>query len=201
MLRVGLTGSIASGKSTVAARFRERGIPVIDLDVVAHELLKRGAAGYEPVVRAFGEGIVGTDGEISRKALGAIVFQNEDARLRLNSIVHPLVRKEEERRVDELVAEGARVVVTEAALLIETNQFARFDERVVAGCDARTQRARLMARDGLSAGDADRRIAAQMTFEEKRKHATRVIDTSGSLDETRGRADAVIAELHARAGK
>lgn len=199
VLRVGLTGPIASGKSTVAARLREHGIPVIDLDRVAHDLMRRDGPAFGPVVAAFGTGILAADGGIDRRVLGAIVFGDEAARLRLNGLVHPLVREEESRRADALASDGARVIVTEAALLIETGQFARFAERVVVGCDPETQRSRLIARDGLSAEEAERRIRAQMTFEEKRKHASRVIDTSGPLEDTLRATDALAEELLARA--
>lgn len=189
MYRVGLTGSIAAGKSTVARRLREHGVPVLDLDQIAHDIMRRGGSAFEPVVREFGEGVLDREGQIDRKRLGAIVFADPSARARLNAIVHPLVRDEESNRVAALEVAGHRSAVIEAALLIEGGQAARFDHLVVVGCDDETQIARLMARDGISKEQARQKIAAQMSFAQKRAHAHRVIDTSGTMKETLSAAD------------
>ncbi len=148
--RVSITGSIASGKSTVARRLKDSGIPVIDLDKVGHEVLRKRHEAFEPVVAAFGDGILGEDGEIDRKKLGALVFSDAAARERLNQIVHPRIREEEARRVDAMALAGETAVATEAALLIETGQRKRFDFFVVVGCAPGIQIARLMKRDGCS---------------------------------------------------
>lgn len=197
--RVGITGSIASGKSTVSRRLKDRGIPVIDLDKVGHEVLRKRHEGFEPVVEAFGEGVLGSDGEIDRKKLGALVFADPRAREKLNAIVHPLIRDEEARRVEAMAAAGEGAVATEAALLIETGQRERFDFFVVVGCDPETQIARLMKRDGGSREDAVRRIQAQLSFEEKKAQADWVIDTSGEKEHTLAETDRLAEEIRRRA--
>lgn len=197
--RVGLTGSIASGKSTVAKRLQERGLPVIDLDTVGHEVLRRGGTAFAPVVAAFGETILGDDGEVDRKKLGAVVFREAAARERLNAIIHPKIREDEARRVAVLAAQGAVAVVTEAALLIETGQRPRFDMFVVVGCDPAIQIARLMKRDGCSEEEARRKVDAQLSFEEKKKSADFVIDTSGEKEHTFAEADRLAAVIRDRA--
>ncbi len=198
--RVGLTGSIASGKSTVAKRLKDSGIPVIDLDKVGHEVLRRRHEAFEPVVAEFGEGILGPDGEIDRKKLGAVVFADPSARERLNGIMHPRIRDEEARRVAAMAEAGVGAVVTEAALLIETGQKGRFDMMVVVGCSPEVQVARLMKRDGCSAEEARRKIGTQLTFEEKSASADFVIDTSGEKDQTLLQADRLVQEIRTRAG-
>lgn len=198
--RVGLTGSIASGKSTVARRLKDRGIPVIDLDKVGHEVLRRRHEAFEPVVAEFGDSILGPDGEIDRKKLGQVVFQDSSARERLNAIMHPKIRDEEARRVQAMADDGVKAVVTEAALLIETGQKERFDFFVVVGCDPEIQKARLMKRDGSTAEEARRRIEAQLSFEEKKAKADWVIDTSGEKESTLLETDRLAEEIVRRAG-
>lgn len=197
--RVGITGSIASGKSTVARRLKDRGIPVIDLDKVGHEVLRRRHEAFEPVVEAFGEDILGDDGEIDRKKLGAVVFADPRARERLNQIMHPRIRAEEARRIEAMTAAGETAVATEAALLIETGQKKRFDFFVVVGCAPEIQIARLMKRDHCTADEARRRIESQLSFEEKKAHADWVIDTSGEKDSTLAETDRLVEEIRRRA--
>lgn len=187
--RVGLTGSIASGKSTVAKRLQERGLPVIDLDKVGHEVLLRGGSAFEPVLAEFGDAILGAFGEVDRKKLGAVVFRDRAARERLNAIIHPKIREDEAKRVAVLAAQGAVAVITEAALLIETGQRPRFDLFVVVGCDPAIQIARLMKRDGCTDEEARRKVGAQLSFDEKKKSADFVIDTSGEKEHTLAEAD------------
>lgn len=198
--RVGITGSIASGKSTVSRRLKDRGIPVIDLDKVGHEVLRKRHLAFEPLVAAFGEGILGPDGEIDRKALGALVFSDPVAREKLNAIVHPRIREEETRRVTAMAEAGESVVATEGALLIETGQKDRFDFFVVVGCAPEIQIARLMKRDGASREEAGRRIQAQLSFEEKKAQADWVLDTSGEKEHTLAETDRLAEEIRRRAG-
>ena len=195
MLRVGLTGGIASGKSQILAGFAKAGLIPLDLDRIAHELMARGGAAYAEVVAAFGPGILTESGGIDRKVLGRRVFAEPDARTRLNAIVHPKVRVEEARRVRALAPGAASVVVTDAALLIETGSHLRFDRIVVVDCGREEQLRRLMARDGLDAASATARLEAQMPAAEKRRFAHFIIDSSGALDATRARAGAVAREL------
>jgi dephospho-CoA kinase len=194
VLRVGLTGGIACGKSRVLSRFEAAGFQVLDLDVVAREVTLRGGAAYADVVRAFGPGILAQDGDIDRKALAAIVFADAAARARLNAIVHPRIREEEARRL----ARGpgaATLSVTDAALFVETGQHLRFDRLVVVHCEPAQQLGRLVARDRIDERAALARIAAQMPAAEKRRFAHFVVDATGSLEETDRAADAVAAEL------
>lgn len=199
--RVGITGSIASGKSTVARRLKDRGIPVIDLDKVGHEVLRRRHEAFEPVVEAFGEGILGDDGEIDRKKLGAVVFADPGARERLNQIMHPRIRAEEARRIEAMALAGEAAVATEAALLIETGQKSRFDFFVVVGCAPEIQIARLMKRDHCTAEEARRRIESQLSFEEKKTQADWVIDTSGEKEATLAETDRLAEEIKRRAAE
>jgi dephospho-CoA kinase len=199
--RVGLTGSIASGKSTVARRLKDGGLPVIDLDKVGHEVLRRRHEAFEPVVAEFGQGVLAPDGEIDRKKLGALVFANPAARARLNQIMHPRIREEEARRVAAMAEDGVVAVVSEAALLIETGQKGRFDMLVVVGCSPEIQTARLMKRDHCTAEEAAEKIAAQLTFEQKKAEADWVIDTSGEKEATLAASDVLAAEIRRRAGE
>ena len=199
--RVGITGSIASGKSMVARRLKERGIPVIDLDKVAHEVLRKRHEAFEPVVEAFDEGILGDDGEIDRKKLGALVFADPAARERLNQIMHPRIRAEEKRRIEAMASAGETAVATEAALLLETGQKGRFDFFVVVGCAPEIQIARLMKRDHCTVEEAKRRIESQLAFEEKKAHADWVIDTSGEKEATLAETDRLVEEIKRRAAE
>jgi dephospho-CoA kinase len=193
VVRVGLTGGIACGKTHVARSWASAGIRVIDLDRIGHEALSQGGAAYAGVVAAFGPGILAPDGSIDRKALGALVFDDAPARERLNALVHPVVRAAEAGIVARLA--DAEVVATEAALLVESGIHARFDRLVVVWCRPGEQLARLMRRDGLDERAARARIAAQMPLAAKRAFAHYEIDTSGSVDEVTAAAQAVGSEL------
>jgi dephospho-CoA kinase len=195
VLRVGLTGGIACGKSQVLRRLQAAGLGTLDLDRVAHEVMAPGGAAYEDVVRSFGPAILGPDRTIDRRALGDVVFKDPTARARLNALVHPRVREEEGRRAAALGAAGATVIVSDAALLVEAGVHLRFDRLVVVHCPRAEQRRRLMLRDGLAADAAEARIAAQMPIEEKRRFAHLEVDTSGTLADTERAADALAAQL------
>ena len=202
MLRTGLTGGLASGKSTVAAFFRELGAFHVDADRIVHELLAPGGAAETEVVARFGRGIVGAGGVIDRKALGTIVFADPRARAELNAIVHPKVRAEIARRL-AAHASGpavAPVAIVDAALLVESGIPLDLDALVVVACDEATQLARAVGR-GLTEEDARARIAAQAPIEAKIATADFVIDNDGSLDETRRRVGAVGGAAPARAAE
>ncbi len=198
MLRVGLTGGIACGKSRVLRRLEANGCAALDLDSIAHELMAPAGEAYAPVVAAFGRGVLSHDGAIDRKALGALVFADPERRERLNAIVHPLVRREERRRAAAL-GEAAGVVVTDAALLVEAGIHLRFDRLVVVHCAPDEQLRRLMARDSIARQEAEARIGAQMPLALKRRFAHLEIDTSGRLEETDAAADALAERLLALA--
>jgi dephospho-CoA kinase len=195
MLRVGLTGGIACGKSRVRRRLADGGVATLDLDAVAHDVMVPGGAAYDDVVAAFGTGILAPDGTVDRAALGDLVFGDPAARARLDGLVHPRVREEEARRARELEAEGHELLVSDAALLVEAGVHLRFDRLVVVHCPSHAQEERLMARDGISAVAARARIDAQMPIEEKRRFAHLEVDTSGSLSETDEAAEVLAGVL------
>jgi dephospho-CoA kinase len=184
LLRVGLTGGIASGKSHVLRGLAGRGFATLDLDRVAHEVMAPGGAAHAAVVEAFGRGILTPDGAVDRVALGGIVFRDPALRARLNEIVHPRVREEEERRARALREEGATALVTDAALLVESGRHLRFDRLVVVHCSGPEQVRRLVARDGLTEAEARERVEAQMPVAEKRRFAHLEVDTSGEIAST-----------------
>ncbi len=198
MLRVGLTGGIASGKSHVAARLERAGLRTLDLDRVGHDVIAPTGPAYAEVVDAFGKSVLAPDGSIDRKALAAIVFSDPAARNRLNVIVHPRIRVEEARLVSALDEEPEAVLVVEAALLVETGQHLRFDRLVATHCGPREQLRRLEER-GLDVGAASARLRAQMASDDKRRFAHFVVDTSGSVAETDDQTDRIASALVALA--
>jgi dephospho-CoA kinase len=188
----GLTGGIATGKSTLARLLRERGARVIDADAVAREVVAPGTDGLEEVVARFGDAILTRDGVLNREALGALVFADPAARADLNAILHPRIAARSAALLAEAAA-GAAPVFYEAALLFETGSAALFDEIVVVGCSPDLQLARVIARDGLTPDAARARIAAQMPLPEKRARATLYIDNVGPIAELERWADRVVA--------
>src|SRR5580693_1452519 len=195
MLRLGLTGGIASGKSAVAAMLREMGFAVLDADSLAHKLVEPGQPAYSDVLKEFGTAVTSPDGRIDRAKLSAIVFHNRAKLDRLNAIVHPRVAEVVFRQFDEWERQGTRdAAFVEAALLIESGIHKSLDGLIVAWCEPEQQLHRLLAR-GLNEEEARRRIAAQLSVEEKLRYATDRIDCSGSLDETRHQVEALAAKL------
>ena len=197
MLRVGLTGGLASGKSTVAGFFRELGALHVDADLIAHELLAPGGGAERDVVARFGSGVVGPSGAIDRKALGAIVFSDARALADLNGLVHPRVRTEIARRI-AAAASGrspAPVALVDAALLVESGIHRELDALIVVSCREATQIARAVARGGLTEREAEARVAAQAPLRDKLAAADYVIDNEGSLDETKLQVRDVWAHL------
>jgi dephospho-CoA kinase len=198
MLRLGLTGGIASGKSAVAAMLRDLGFPVLDADSLAHKLVEPGKPAYDEVFREFGPSIKDCQGRVDRAKLSAIVFADRAKLDRLNAIVHPRVAEAVLRQFDEWALQGTRdAAFVEAALLVESGIHKKLDGLVVAWCEPEQQLERLAAR-GLGEAEARRRIAAQMPVEEKLRLATEKIDCSGSLEETRHQVEALAAKLRRR---
>ena len=172
MLKVGLTGSIAVGKTFVCEVLRELGAFVLDADLTAREVVAKGSPGLARVVEHFGEEILTETGELDRVKMGAIVFGNEEKRLLLNSIVHPLVFEAQNRWLIERENENARgIAVIDAALMIESGGYKRFTKLVVVWCEPQIQLQRLMLRNNLSEAEALKRIKAQMPQEEKKRFA------------------------------
>jgi len=195
---IGLTGGIASGKSVVSKMLAERGALVIDADKVGHEAYQQGSGCYEAVVEAFGPDVVGADGEIDRRALGGKVFGEPALRKRLEGIVWPWMRETMDKRLAQIRVEGTPVVVLEAAVLIEADWTPITDEVWVVMVAPEIARARVMERNGLTAEQADARINAQLTNDERAKHAQVIIDNSGTLDELKQRVTAEWKKLTAR---
>ena len=182
ILRTGLTGGIASGKSTIARLFAALGCVTIDADHIVARLYQPGEAGHEALVRTYGSGILLEDGTVDRRKLAGIAFASEESANALNALIHPLVAAEE---VDLMAAEerrpGDRIVIIEATLLIEAGGEERFDRIVIVDVDPETQLARAVAR-GMTREEAARRIAHQLPRQERLHHADYVIDNSGYLE-------------------
>ena len=187
---IGLTGGIASGKSVVSGMLAGHGALVIDADKVGHEAYAPGSGCYAKVVSAFGNDIVAADGSIDRKALGGKVFGDPEQRKRLEGIVWPWMRETMQQRLAGLRAEGVPVVVLEAAVLIEADWIPIVDQVWLVTVPPEVARDRIVQRNGLTPEQADQRIAAQLTNEERAKHAQVVIDNSGTLDALQEHVDA-----------
>lgn len=200
MLNVALTGNVASGKTAVADRWRTLGVPVVSADELARQAVEPGSDGLDRVVEAFGDDVLGADGRLDRDRMRGVVFDDPEARKRLEEIVHPIVWRLREKWLNECRAQGASVAVSEIPLLFETGREDDFDAVVLvdAPVDVRLER---MVRDrGLSAEEARRIIDAQMDAAEKRGRADYVLDNVGTLPELEVMADRVLAQLRARAG-
>jgi len=196
MLQVGLTGSIASGKSHAAGVFAELGAHVIDADIIAHQLFAPHTETFSKVVQAFGDGILTPEGAINRTLLGDIIFKDRERRLLLNALVHPDVRVEVIRRIFERERLGlGGVVIVDAALMIESGFYKMQDRLIVVFCEPALQLARIMSRTSLSAAEARLRIDSQLPLEEKLKLADYVIDTSGTYGGTRKQIERIYGEL------
>ena len=181
-MRIGLTGGIASGKSTVARKLEQLGAVTIDADVLARDVVALGTEGLKAVVARFGDSVLAADGSLDRRALVRIIFADPQARADLNAIIHPLVR---ERAIElEAAAPAGSVVVHVIPLLVETGQQDKFDAVVVVDTTVEEQLRRLTRRDGLTRAEAEQRVAAQASREERLGAATHVIDSSGPVRET-----------------
>lgn len=199
MLRVGLTGGIASGKSTVSAVLRRLGAPVIDADRLVHLIYEPGSETVATVAQEFGSTVLRPDGGIDRGALAGVVFGDESARRKLEAIVHPAVRLMMRQEAAEYEQQGHPVCFFDIPLLIETGLYKQFDRVWVVYVDRETQARRLMARNGFTPEEAERRIAAQMPLDAKRGYAHAVIDNRGTPAETemqvRQNYEALMAEV------
>ena len=197
---IGLTGGIASGKSLVTEQFAERGATVIDADKVGHASYLKGSETFRELVQAFGEEIVGADGEIDRKALGGKVFGDPAARRRLEGIVWPAMRTMMEAQLETLRAEDSGIVVIEAAVLIEADWLPIVDEVWVVSASPAVARKRLSERNGLNEEQAEARLQAQLTNDARRSYADVVIENDGTLEELTAAVDAAWSKLETKAG-
>ena len=196
MLRVGLTGSIGVGKSFVASVFEELGCHVLDADQTAREVVMPGTPGLKALTGAFGEDILNSDGTLDRKQLGALVFADETQRQRLNHILHPFIIARQDEILNEWEKDDPQGIgIVDAALMIESGGYRRFDKLIVVHCRPEVQLERLMLRNALSRDEAQARIASQMPQEEKQKFADYLIDTSDGFEPTKTRTIEVYNEL------
>jgi dephospho-CoA kinase len=196
MLRIGLTGSIAVGKSFVTSVFAELGCRILDADRTAREMVLPGAPGLKAVVEAFGEEVLTPDGTLDRERMASIVFADEEKRQRLNHILHPFIIARQDEILREWEAEDPNGIgIVDAALMIESGGYKRFDKLIVVHCRPEVQLERLMLRNNLPLAEAQRRIASQMPQEEKQKYADFLIDTSDGFEPTRKRTVEVYNEL------
>jgi dephospho-CoA kinase len=201
MLRVGLTGSIGVGKSFVASVLAELGCHVLDADTTAREVVSAGTPGLRAIVEAFGVEILQRDGTLDRQRLGALIFAEEQQRHHLNDILHPfIIAKQDEIMRQWENEDPSGIGVIDAALMIESGGYKRFDKLVVVHCRPEVQLERLMARNGLSLDEAKQRVRSQLSQEEKKKFADYLIDTSDGFEETRKRTMEVHQEFLKSAG-
>jgi dephospho-CoA kinase len=196
MLRVGLTGSIAVGKSFVASVFEQLGCHVLDADDTAREVVLPGTQGLNAVVERFGDEVLGTDGTLDRQHLGQLVFGNEQLRSDLNSILHPrIIERQDEILRDWEKVDPNGIAIVDAALMIESGGYNRFDKLVVVHCRSEVQLERLMLRNNLRRNEAQQRIDSQMPQEEKQRFADYLIDTSDGFEAARNRTKEVYEQL------
>ncbi len=203
-LLVGLTGGIATGKSTVSEMLRQLGCEIIDADRLARDVVEPEQPAWKQIVAEFGGGVVTAEGALDRKKLGAIVFADPERRKRLEAITHPAIRARFQARLDELTAQGfAGIVVFDAPVMIESGNYKHMDRLVVVVTDDATQAARLQERDGTDEAEGRRKIASQMPLAEKAQLADYVIDNSGAREATAAEVRrvfaALMADLRARA--
>lgn len=198
MITIGITGGIGSGKSVVAEMLAARGAALINADQVGHETYRRGTESYLRIVSAFGPEIAGRDGEIDRGKLGRRVFEEPESRRRLESIVWPAMRRLMKGRLDELRARETRVAVLEAAVLVEADWLPLVDEVWLVTAPPATVRERLVRGKGLTPEEAEARIGAQLSDDERRRHAAVVVENSGTLEELEREVDRLWSDLQSR---
>lgn len=196
MLKVGLTGGIATGKSFVLGVLHELGCEVMDADQTAREVVEPGQPAFKEIIANFGNEIVGEDGKLDRPKLGAIIFNNAAQREKLNSIVHPKVFEAQAGWMAEIESRNPQaIVIVDAALMIETGSYQRFDKLIVVYCEPKIQLERLMARNNLTLDEATVRISSQMPSSEKLKFANFTINTSFGFEDTRSQVEMLYEQL------
>jgi dephospho-CoA kinase len=194
---IGLTGGIASGKSTVATILERLGAAVIDADALAREVVEPDCEAWKEIVQTFGNKVLQPDETLDRQKLRALIFSQPEARKKLESIIHPRVRALAEERIRERAAAGYAVVVYEVPLLFEGNLHEWLRPVILVACDVNTQRLRLQQRDRLGPAEAQKHIDAQMSLEEKRRLADYVIENNGSLEDLEHQVRAVLEKIKA----
>lgn len=194
---LGLTGSIATGKSTVAGLFSREKIPIVDADLIARQVLEPGQRAYKDVVQAFGRDILMSDQSINRAKLGALIFNDQQKRDQLNQIVHPVIIDQLIAERDRLIKAGHPLIVLDIPLLYELDLVELVDQVVVVYTTVENQFARLMARDQLTETEAKQRINSQLSIEEKKQRANYMIDNNSSKEETEAQFQQLLARLTA----
>jgi dephospho-CoA kinase len=196
MLKVGLTGGIASGKSTVSEIFELLGAKLIDADVISRQIMKKGSNAYNRIVSYFGNDILSDEMEIDRRKLGSIVFSNPMELEVLNAITHPEIIKKENIITSKISIDNpTAIIIVNAALIIESGSYVRFDKLILIYASLETQVKRLVKRDGMKESQAQSRIKSQMPFEEKRRFADYIIDNDGSMKVTKIQCNKIYREL------
>ena len=193
----GLTGGIASGKSTVAAKLRELGAAIVNADILSREVVEPDQPAWQKIVEQFGSGVIQADRTLDRQMLRKIIFDDPGARKRIEAIIHPRVRALAEQRIAEHQAAGAEIIVYEVPLLFEGNIHHWLRPVVLVACDPEIQIKRLQLRDNVSEADARKHIAAQMSLDEKRKLADYIIENNGSLADLERQVEEVLAKIKA----
>jgi len=189
---IGLTGGIASGKSTVSNMVKKLGITVVDADEISRDVVEIGKPAYNQIVDVFGADILQQDHTLDRKKLGALIFSNQKRREQLNKIVHPEVRKEMLRQVEKEKKQGSRAVVLDIPLLFESKLTYMVDKTLLVYVDEQTQLERLMQRNGYAKAEAKLRIQSQLPLKDKRKLADEIIDNNGTIENTQTQVEVVL---------
>lgn len=191
---IGLTGSIATGKSTVTQYLLSKGYCVIDSDLIARQIVKKGHSVLESIAKTFGSEMLLPSGELNRKVLGRLIFSDESARKKLNQLTHPAINKEMHQQIDEVKSKGQQLIFCDVPLLYESNMMEQFDEVWVVYVPKDLQIERLISRDGIGFDEAEIKIASQISIEIKKKNADRVIFNMDSKETTYRQIDALIRE-------
>lgn len=194
---IGLTGSIATGKSTVSKMLKQKGYPIVDADEISKFVVEPGSPVLDEIAEVFGADILLPDGSLNREKLGSLIFHDEEKRKILNGIIHPAVRAEMLRQKEEWLEKGANTVVMDIPLLFESKLQSYVDKIVVVAASHPIQKDRLIARNGYSADEADARIRSQLPIEEKIKGADAVIDNDGTIEETEHQLNEILMKMNA----
>ncbi|MCG7335485.1 dephospho-CoA kinase [Sporosarcina sp. ACRSM] len=181
---IGLTGSIASGKSTVSTMLKRKGFPIVDADEIARQVVEPGSPVLTEISQAFGQEVLQADGSLNREKLGELIFNDKEKRLQLNGIIHPAIRKEMLRQKEEWLASGAKTVIMDIPLLFESKLQSLVDKIIVVSVTPEIQKERLIARNVLSEEEADARIQSQMPVKEKEKEADAVLYNNHTVEQT-----------------
>lgn len=195
---IGLTGSIATGKSAVSRMLKQKGYPIVDADEISRLVVEPGSPVLDQIAEVFGPDHLLADGTLNREMLGKLIFNDEEKRKKLNGIIHPAVRKEMLRQKEEWLGKGANTVIMDIPLLFESKLQSYIDKIIVVSANPTVQKERLMARNGYSTDEADARINSQLPIAEKEKGADAVIDNNGTLNETKEQLNEILMKWNAK---